>query len=128
MREKDRTQGDLVRDLAELRHRLAAAERLVAEYRREHAWLREREELFRQLVENSQGLICKHDLDGKLLYVSPTSALELGFAPDAWVDKNLRDFLAPSVAPFFDAYLARIREKEADHGLLRLLSRDGQER
>src|SRR6266849_825347 len=90
--------------------------------------LRERLELFRQLVENSQGLVCSHDLEGNLLYVSPASAMELGYAPDAGVGRNLREFLAPSVRPFFDGYLARIREKEADRGLLRLVSRGGEER
>jgi len=90
--------------------------------------LRERLELFRQLVENSQGLVCTHDLEGNLLYVSPASAMELGYAPGDGVGRNLREFLAPSVRPFFDGYLARIREKEADRGLLRLVSRSGEER
>jgi PAS domain S-box-containing protein len=90
--------------------------------------LRERLELFRQLVENSQGLVCTHDLEGNLLYVSPASALELGYAPGDGVGRNLREFLAPSVRPFFDGYLARIREKEADRGLLRLVNRSGEER
>ena len=90
--------------------------------------LRERLELFRQFVENSQGLVCTHDLEGNLLYVSPASAMELGYAPSEGVGQNLREFLAPSVRPFFDGYLARIREKEADRGLLRLVSRSGEER
>jgi PAS domain S-box-containing protein len=90
--------------------------------------LRERLELFRQLVENSQGLVCAHDLQGNLLYISPASALELGYAPGDGVGRNLREFLAPSVRPFFDGYLARIREKEADRGLLRLVNRSGEER
>ena len=95
---------------------------------REHERLRGRLELFRQLVENSQGLICGHDLEGNLLYVSPASAWELGYTPEDGVGRNLREFLAPSVRPFFDGYLERIREKEADRGLLRLVSRDGEER
>jgi PAS domain S-box-containing protein len=95
---------------------------------REHERLRGRLELFRQLVENSQGLICSHDLEGNLLYVSPASAWELGYTPEDGVGRNLREFLAPSVRPFFDGYLERIREKEADRGLLRLVSRDGEER
>ena len=90
--------------------------------------LRERLELFRQLVENSQGLVCTHDLAGNLLYISPASAMELGYAPGDGVGRNLREFLAPSVRPFFDGYLARIREKEADRGLLRLVNRSGEER
>ena len=90
--------------------------------------LRERLELFRHLVENSQGLVCTHDLEGNLLYVSPASAMELGYAPGEGRGRNLREFLAPSVRPFFDGYLARIREKEADRGLLRLVNRNGEER
>jgi PAS domain S-box-containing protein len=118
----------MIRDLAEMSHRLAECERLLAVERRESQRLRESEELYRQLVENSQGLICKHDLAGNLLYVSPASAVELGYPPEAGVMRNLREFLAPSVRPFFDAYLRRIREKEADRGLLRLVSREGEER
>jgi two-component system, OmpR family, sensor histidine kinase VicK len=89
--------------------------------------LRERLELFRQLVENSQGLVCTHDLEGNLLYLSPASTMELGYAPGDGVGRNLREFLAPSARPFFDGYLARIREKEADRGLLRLVNRSGEE-
>jgi hypothetical protein len=118
----------MIKDLAEMSHRLAEAERLLAEYRRDHRRLRERESLYRQLVENSQGLICKHDLAGNLLYVSPASALELGYPQEAGSRRNLREFLAPSVRPFFEAYLRRIREKEADRGVLRLVNRDGEER
>jgi PAS domain S-box-containing protein len=125
----DRTDArQLARDLAHVSARLAESERRLAEIQQEHEQIRRREELYRQLVENSQGLICKHDLDGNLLYVSPASAMELGYPPDAGARRNLRDFLAPSVRPFLDASLARVREKEADRGTLRLVSRDGQER
>jgi PAS domain S-box-containing protein len=118
----------LAGDLAEVRERLDALEQLTAAHQREHERLRDRLELFRQLVENSQGLVCSHDLEGNLLYVSPASAWELGYTPEEGVGRNLREFLAPSVRPFFEGYLARIREKEADRGLLRLVSRDGEER
>jgi PAS domain S-box-containing protein len=90
--------------------------------------MRERAALYRQLVENSQGLVCTHDLRGNLLYVSPASARELGYSPEDGVGRNLREFLAPSVKEFFQTYLDRISEKEADSGVLRLVSRDGQEK
>src|SRR5215470_4699129 len=128
MGNREETREELVRDLAEARRQLKALELLAAAQGREHRWLRSRLEFFRQLVENSQGLVCSHDLEGNLLYVSPASAMELGYAPDEGVGRNLREFLAPSVRPFFEGYLARICEKEADRGLLRLVSRDGQER
>jgi PAS domain S-box-containing protein len=126
--DRDDKQHRLVRDLVEMRERLAVLERLTAAHQREYERLRERAELHRQLVENSQGLVCSHDLEGNLLYVSPASAWELGYSPADGVGRNLREFLAPSVRVFFQAYLDRIREKEADRGVLRLMSRDGQER
>ena len=119
---------ELLGDLRKMSERLAALERLTAAHQREYERLRDRAELYRQLVENSQGLVCSHDLEGNLLYVSPASAWELGYAPEDGVGRNLREFLAPSVRVFFGAYLDRIREKEADRGVLRLVSRDGQER
>jgi PAS domain S-box-containing protein len=125
---RNRSERQLVQDLVEMRDRLAALEQLTAAHQREYDRLRERAELYRQLVENSQGLVCSHDLEGNLLYVSPASAWELGYAPEEGVGRNLRDFLAPSVRMFFGAYLERIQEKEADRGVLRLLSRNGQER
>ena len=128
MDERGETRRPPVGDLAEARQRLDALEQLAAAQEREHRRLRDRLDLFRQLVENSQGLVCSHDLEGNLLYVSPASARELGYAPEDGVGRNLREFLAPSVRPFFDGYLARIREKEADRGLLRLVSRHGEER
>ncbi len=128
MDESGESRRPQVRDLAEARQRLDALEQVAAAQEREHKRLRDSLELFRQLVENSQGLVCSHDLEGNLLYVSPASAMELGYAPDDGVGRNLREFLAPSVRPFFDGYLARILEKEADRGLLRLVSRGGEER
>jgi len=128
MNEREETQQPPVTDLAEARRRLDALEALMAAQEREHDGLRDQLEFFRRLVENSQGLVCSHDLEGKLLYVSPASAIELGYAPGDGVGRNLREFLAPSVRPFFDGYLSRIQEKEADHGLLRLVSRSGGER
>ena len=115
-------------DLVEARAWLDALEQLSTAEERESKRLRDRLELFRQFVENSQGLVCSHDLRGTLLYVSPASAMELGYAPGEGVGRNLREFLSPSVRPFFDTYLERIREKEADRGLLRLVSRSGEER
>jgi two-component system, OmpR family, sensor histidine kinase VicK len=128
MNESEQSGYPLVGDLSEAQQRLDVLERVAAAQELEHARLRERLELFRQLVENSQGLVCSHDLEGNLLYVSPASAMELGYAPDNGVGRNLREFLAPSVRPFFDGYLARILEKEADRGLLRLVNRSGEER
>ena len=85
------------------------------------------EHLYRHLVENSLGLMCAHDLEGVLLYVSPAAAQALGWAPADGVGKSLRDYLAPAARPFFGAYLERIRKNPTDTGLMLLAARDGSE-
>jgi PAS domain S-box-containing protein len=83
---------------------------------------------YRRLVENSLGLICAHDLDGHLLFVNLAAARSLGYSPEDGVGRSLREFLAPTSRPLFDAYLARIRQRKIDEGLMRVVDRDGRER
>jgi two-component system sensor histidine kinase/response regulator len=90
--------------------------------------LRESEKRYRDLVENSLGLICTHDLQGRLLMVNPAVARSLGYQSDEIIGNNLRDFLAPSVKKYFDKYLDDIRNHKVTSGLIVLLRRDGQER
>jgi hypothetical protein len=61
-----------------------------------------RERQYRQMVEHSLGLICIHDFAGNLLYVNPAAAHSLEYPPDAWIGKNLRDFLAPKFRPLLE--------------------------
>lgn len=83
---------------------------------------------YRDLVENSLGLICTHDLSGRLLTINPAGADLLGYAPAEIVGGSLRDLLAPSVRHLLDEYLARVRQLTADSGYMRLQTRGGEER
>jgi len=100
---------------------LADAQRRITE-------LRQDQRLYRELFEDSLGLMCIHDLDGVLLIVNPAAAQSLGFTPEQGVGVNMKRFLAPPVRPLFDAYLDRIRSNRSDSGLMRLTARDGSER
>jgi PAS domain S-box-containing protein len=71
--------------------------------------------------------MCVHDLDGVLLYVNPPAAETLQWRPEDGVGRNLREYLAPSVQPFFADYLARIRRNSTDRGLMVLVAKDGTE-
>ena len=86
------------------------------------------ERRYRQLVEHSLGLICVHDLDGRLLSVNPAAARSLGYEAHEGTGRNLRDYLAPETRHLFDDYLLRIREKGTDSGLMRVVAKDGSER
>jgi PAS domain S-box-containing protein len=83
---------------------------------------------FRELVEQSLGLICTHDLDGVLLSINPAAAHALGYDPQEGVGVNLQEFLSPNTRYLFDKYLQRIRENRIDTGLMRVVRKDGAER
>jgi two-component system cell cycle sensor histidine kinase/response regulator CckA len=94
----------------------------------ELAYARQEQRLYRELFENSLGLMCVHDLDGVLSIVNPAAARSLGFGAEEGVGVNMKHFLAPEVRQLFDGYLDRIRRTGSDSGLMRLVARDGSER
>ena len=55
--------------------------------------LRESENRYKLLAENMRDLVCLHDLDGKYLYVSPSSASLLGYLPDELVGTSPYDLI-----------------------------------
>ena len=76
-------------DRTKLAGQLADAERSLAA-------LRQDQRLYRELFEDSLGLMCIHDLDGVLLIVNPAAAQSLGFRPEDGVGVNMKRFLAPA--------------------------------
>jgi diguanylate cyclase (GGDEF)-like protein/PAS domain S-box-containing protein len=86
------------------------------------------EDIYRELFEKSLGLISTHDLAGRLLTINPAIAAQLGYAPEEIVGRNLREFLAPSARPRFDDYLRRSREEQSHSGVMRLVTKQGEER
>ncbi len=81
---------------------------------------------FRDLVANSQSLLCVHSLDGRLLSVNSAAASLLGYTQDEMLQKPMRDFLSAQDRPLFDLYLEEIKQKGESHGLLHLLTRSGE--
>lgn len=60
------------------------------------AELRENQTFLRLLAENASDLVCIHALDGRYLYVSPSSERMLGYTPSELVGRNPYDFFHPS--------------------------------
>lgn len=65
----------------------------ISEEHRARQMLRRSEAEFRLLAEQSADLICRHDRDGRMLYVSPASRTVLGTAPFAARGRRLEDFV-----------------------------------
>lgn len=100
----------------------------LAELKRTEVKLRESEQRYRDLVENSQGLICTHDLEGNLLSVNPAAASSLGYDPEQMVGLSLRDVLAPDVRNLLPEYLRAIRSQGVASGVMRAMSKSGEDR
>jgi PAS domain S-box-containing protein len=85
------------------------------------------ERRYRHLVESSQGLICTHDVEGRLLSVNPAALRVLGYSVDEIVGRDMRELLPPPVRPEFEQYLERINTKRTDTGLMLIMGKDGAE-
>ncbi len=86
----------------------------------------EKDELYRDLVENSRDLICTHDLNGVLLTVNLAAARTLGYEPSELVNRSLRELLSPSVHDDLDAYLISLKENKSASGVIELWSKSGE--
>jgi PAS domain S-box-containing protein len=102
---------------------------VAIERKRAEVALRESEESYRDLVENSMELITTHDLDGRILSANRAAAEVLGYDRKDYVGKtNLYELLAPEVRDRFDEYLTRIRRDGVTSGLMVVQTRTGERR
>ncbi|HAV78527.1 MAG TPA: hypothetical protein DCX53_14355 [Anaerolineae bacterium] len=90
--------------------------------------IRESEDRYRDLVENSNDLVCTHDLEGNLLTVNSSSGKMLGYSVDDLMKMNLKDLLSPSTRDRFGAYIANIRRYGSAKGRMIVRTRSGEER
>lgn len=90
--------------------------------------LRESEDRYRDLVENSLDLICTHNLEGQILSVNRGAIGMLGYTFDELVKKNLRDILLPKFRENFGKYLETIRSEGVSTGMMVVQTATGAER
>ena len=90
--------------------------------------LRESEDRYRDLVENSHELICTHDLEGRILSVNPWASRILGYEQSSLVGMNIRDGLAPEYRDEFDEYVQKIKRDGFAKGVMQVRTTCGERR
>ncbi len=90
--------------------------------------LRESEDRYRDLVENSMDLICTYDLQGHLQSVNELPSKLLGYSPEELLKRPMRDFLLPEARAQFDESLLTIRKEGFVKGSMIVLTKTGERR
>ena len=101
----------------------------VSERRQAEAQLRESEAQYKDLVETSQHLIFRTDLEGRFLYLNPAWEGTLGYPLDEMLNRPFTDFKDPAEAERSFTAFAKMRDGEVVQGYPTIyLTRSGEER
>ena len=86
------------------------------------------EKKFKVFFENSQGLMCIHDLNGKFISVNESGAHILGYTKDELDGKGLYDIVPQKRHSYLDEYLKAIAKLGHVKGQMITCAKDGKER
>ena len=105
-------------------------EQREADRQRAEKELRENEKRFRALVQNSTDVVGIADVNGNILYRSPSVHSALGYEPSEVVGKNLTSFLWPGDLGRPQTVLSELVKTpgRSENGEYRLIHRDGSSR
>lgn len=87
--------------------------------------LAESEEKLRVFFENSQGLMCTHDVDGNFISVNAAGAAILGYSQEEIINLNLFDIVPEDRYGFLNAYLKEIKTVGKSQGQMLTRHKDG---
>jgi PAS domain S-box-containing protein len=104
---------------------LFAIGRDITREKEREALLHSSENRFRAFFENSQGLMCTHDLSGELLMVNSAGGALLGYSANELVGRNLAEIIAPAYRGNLAGYMQSLMQDGKATGLMHTLHRDG---
>ena len=90
--------------------------------------LKYNEQNLRSYFENTQGLMCTHDLEGNFIKVNNAGAHMLGYTPAEVVKKSLFDLVPAKGHDYLRAYLKEVVEKGESKGQMVTIHKDGSKR
>jgi diguanylate cyclase (GGDEF)-like protein/PAS domain S-box-containing protein len=84
--------------------------------------------MYRDIFENVNDIIFIHDFNGKIIHINPAVKDMFGFLPEELIGRHLYELVAVLYRYEVDDYLKTLREKGTVSGIMRAVSRDGQEK
>lgn len=79
----------------------------------------------RGFFENTQGLMCTHDIYGKFLTINPAGADLVGYTKDEILQRSLFDIVPESAVEAVKSYLEEISRTGRSKGLMRVVHKNG---
>lgn len=113
--------GQIIRNI--LRYKEVEKQKLAAEN-----IVKENEKRHRVFFEYSQIFLCTHDLDGNFINVNDAGARSLGYLPEELIGSNLHQIISPTHENLFRDYLKKIMEEKTAMGLMRVMTKNKEER
>ena len=95
MEDEQKTKGELLRELRDLRRQHANPEATHADTSRSPAYPSSGEAFFRSLIENALDIITVLDAKGSFLYQSPNIEQMLGYLPEELIGKSSFEYIHP---------------------------------
>ena len=90
--------------------------------------LKKSEEEKAVILNNTQAIICIHEMDGTLIYVNNAGEKILGFTNEEMTGLNIEDFTDVDDAEILDKYFGNVHTRDKVSGKIHLVTKTGEKR
>jgi PAS domain S-box-containing protein len=85
----------------------------------------ENERRYREVFENSEGMILTHDADGQMLTANPSTLHHMGWAVEEIPQRNICEIFACGGSSEYEDYQRQLQTNHSGQGVMRIVTSDG---